>query len=112
MDKKAEVFQLIYNYMYNTYDIPYVNMDTNIYTDLGFNEFQKYELFDHIKKELHIKEIPLRYFSSIEVLCDVVAKVLINQELEQKKKELRQQHLQNSKTYQAIIWLKTKFNGK
>ncbi|MBR5904234.1 MAG: hypothetical protein IKZ49_01720 [Alphaproteobacteria bacterium] len=104
MNNQDKVFKTIYDYMYRMYDIPYTTRDSNWYIDLGRNEFEKHNLFEFLKKEFNIKQMPLNYFSHIGVLCDVISDILDKRDVEEKKKTERMEKLNTNK---LIIWFRT-----
>ena len=115
MNNTEKVYNAIYDYMYVEYNIPYTNMDSNWYTDLNCNDFQRHDLFEFLKKEFHIEKMPLMYFANIGVLCNAIAKILDEREIKEKqilaKREAKQkkklERIENFNKNKIVIWFKT-----
>ena len=75
-----DIFKIIQTYIYDKHGYRDVTMKSNWYTDLYLTDFDKCELYDFLQTKFGIK-IKQRFFSSIEVLCDIVVSSIKEKEI-------------------------------
>ena len=82
-EQEENIFQVIYQYIYDKHGISYTNKESNFYTDLNLIEFDRYELYEFLQKKFDIK-IPYLHFSNIGVLCKMIAKTVNEKKAKEK----------------------------
>ncbi|MBR3511305.1 MAG: hypothetical protein IKN73_04595 [Alphaproteobacteria bacterium] len=95
-----DIFKTIQNYVCDKHGYRDVTKESNWYTDLNLTEFDKCELYEFLQNKFGIK-IKQRFFSSIEVLCNMIISSM-------KEKEEKEIKAKNSLINKIKNWWKVK----
>ena len=73
---KNDIFEIITNHLHETnYFLPEIKPESNWYTDLGLNSFDKCEFYAWAEEKFAIR-IPFIYFTNIDSLVEVIYRQL------------------------------------
>ena len=68
---KQDVFDIVYKYLYQQHDIPFTNIKSNIYKDLGFSEAERCDFYEWAETQFDVK-LPSLYFENLDELCKAI----------------------------------------